>query len=78
MTRALIKPSTASVSLPMDLYLEAEALGINVSQVCEKKLRQEIQAKKELQWNQQHAAFLAAYNSRVETEGVALQEWRAF
>lgn len=67
-----------NISLSMDVYLDAKDLGINISQVCEQRLREEIQAHKERQWNEQHASFIAAYNSLVEAEGVALQEWRAF
>jgi antitoxin CcdA len=67
-----------NISLAMDVYLDAKNFGINISQLCEQKLREEIQKRKEQQWNEQHANFLAAYNSVVETEGVALQEWRAF
>jgi antitoxin CcdA len=69
---------TASVKLPADVCLEAESLGLDVAQLCEKKLRDEIQALKDQDWNLQHARFLAAYNSNVEREDVALQEWRAF
>lgn len=68
----------SNISLTMDVYLDAKALGINISQICEQRLREEIQARKEQQWNEQHANFIAVYNSVVEAEGVALQEWRAF
>jgi antitoxin CcdA len=67
-----------NISLSMDVYLDAKNFGINISQLCEQTLREEIQRRKEQQWNEQHADFLAAYNSLVDTEGVALQEWRAF
>lgn len=67
-----------NISLSMDVYLDAKNFGINISQLCEQTLREEIQRRKEQQWNEQHANFLTAYNSLVETEGVALQEWRAF
>jgi antitoxin CcdA len=62
----------------MGVYLDAKNFGINISQLCEQTLREEIQKRKEQQWNAQHASFLVVYNSLVETEGVALQEWRAF
>ncbi|CAN7578648.1 type II toxin-antitoxin system CcdA family antitoxin [Pseudoduganella sp. LjRoot289] len=76
---AKMPPKKATnISLAMDVYLDAKTLGINISQVCEQRLREEIQARKEQQWNQQHADFIAAYNTQVEAEGVALQEWRAF
>lgn len=67
-----------NISLSMDVYQAAKSLGINISQVCEQRLREEIQARKEQQWNEEHAAFLDAYNNRVAEEGVALQEWQAF
>ncbi len=67
-----------NISLAMDVYLDAKTFGINISQICEQRLREEIQARKEQQWNEQHANFNTAYNSLVEAEGVALQEWRTF
>lgn len=72
------KKKATNISLPMDVYLDAKSLGINISQVCEQRLRAEIQAIKERQWNEQHASFLTAYNSMVDEDGVALQEWRPF
>lgn len=77
------KPKIASkkatnISLAMDVYLDAKKFGINISQFCEQRLREEIVARKERQWNEDHASFLTAYNSIVEEEGVALQEWRPF
>ena len=78
MNQPLEKPSVASVDLPMDVCLEAQSLGINVDQFCLQKLQAEILRAKERDWNLRHADFLAAYNSSVEAEGVALQEWRAF
>lgn len=78
MNQPLEKPSVASVELPMDVYLEAQSLGINVTQICEQKLRLEILSAKQRDWNLAHAEFLLAYNSNVEAEGVALQEWRTF
>ncbi|MGV7208216.1 type II toxin-antitoxin system CcdA family antitoxin [Oxalobacteraceae bacterium A2-2] len=67
-----------NITLSLDVYQAAKSLGINISQVCEQRLREEIQLRKEQQWNVEHAAFLAAYNRRVEEEGLALEEWRSF
>jgi antitoxin CcdA len=72
-----VKKAT-NISLAMDVYLDAKYFGINISQVCEQRLREEIQARKEQQWNEQHAEFITVYNSVVEAEGVALHAWRAF
>lgn len=76
-TRPALKKAT-NISLAMDVYLDAKEFGLNISQLCEQKLREEIAVHKEKQWNAQHAEFIAAYNKTVEEDGVALQEWRAF
>jgi antitoxin CcdA len=83
----IMKPSLASlkppakkatnITLSLDVYQAAKSLGINISQVCEQRLREEIQLRKEQQWNEENADFLAAYNRKVEEEGLALEEWRA-
>ncbi|UTY57398.1 type II toxin-antitoxin system CcdA family antitoxin [Massilia sp. erpn] len=67
-----------NITLSLDVYQAAKSLGINISQVCEQRLREEIQLRQERQWNEEHADFLAAYNRRVEEEGLALEEWRSF
>lgn len=67
-----------NITLSMDVYQAAKSLGINISQLCEERLREEIQLRMEQQWNVEHADFLASYNRRVEEEGLALEEWRSF
>lgn len=69
---------TTNISLAMDVYVDAKKFGINISQVCEQRLREEIQARKGPMWNELHADFIATYNKQVEAEGVALEEWRGF
>lgn len=77
-TAKMPSKKATNISLAMDVYLDAKNFRINISQVCEQRLREEIQTRKEQQWNKQHASFIAAYNSLVEADGVALQDWRAF
>lgn len=72
------KKKATNITLSMDVYQSAKDLGINISQVCEQRLREEIQTRMEQKWNDQNAKFLEAYNKLVQDEGVALQEWRAF
>jgi len=67
-----------NISLPMDVYLSAKELGINISQVCEQSLRETIRAEQEREWNEKNAAFIKVYNQKVEEDGVALAEWRGF
>lgn len=66
------------ISLSLDVYQDAKQFGLNISQLAEQKLREEITLRKQEQWNDQHVEFLAAYNKKVEEDGIALQEWRAF
>jgi antitoxin CcdA len=73
-----IAKKPTNISLPVDVYEEAKELGINISKVCEQFLRNTIREEKERLWNEQNAEFITAYNRKVEIEGVALQEWRAF
>ncbi|MES2300077.1 MAG: type II toxin-antitoxin system CcdA family antitoxin [Pseudomonadota bacterium] len=78
---APLKPPTkkaTNITLSMEVYQAAKSLGINISQLCEQRLREEIQLRKERQWNEENAAFLDAYNRRVDEEGLALEEWRSF
>lgn len=67
-----------NISLPVDLSADAKELGINISQACEKSLREIVRAEKERRWNQENAEFIQAYNESVEANGLALQEGRAF
>lgn len=67
-----------NISLSVEVYEAARELGINISQTCERSLRDSIREKRQQLWNAQHAEFIAAYNRAIEDEGVALQEWRAF
>lgn len=75
---AKIVRKPTNISLPVDLSTEAKELGINISQACEKSLREIVRAEKERRWNQQNAEFISTYNESIEANGLALQEWRAF
>ncbi|MGS0744100.1 type II toxin-antitoxin system CcdA family antitoxin [Glaciimonas sp. GG7] len=78
MDHAVMSKRATNISLPIDVYLATKEMGINISQVCERALREIIRAQKEREWNDQNAGYIKAYNELVETEGVALQEWRSF
>ena len=67
-----------NVSLSVALLEEAKALGINVSQVCEASLRSYVRHEQARRWKEEHQAFIAAYNAKVEKEGLPLDEWRSF
>ncbi len=78
---ALVKntPKRATnISLSLDVYNEAKALGINLSQTCERLLGEAIQAEKARRWGEEHSDFIKAYNQSVESEGLPLGQWRSF
>lgn len=67
-----------NISLAREADHDARNLGINISQFCEQLLREEIQLRREQQWNAQHADFLTVYNRQMDDEGLALDEWRVY
>lgn len=81
MTISLSKPSpkrAISITLSMDVYNEARALGINLSQTCDRLLREAIAMEKARCRPNEHAEFIAAYNQMIEQEGLPLDQWRTF
>lgn len=75
--RASPKRAT-NITLSVDVYNEAKALGINLSQTCDRLLREAIVVERARNWAGEHAEFIAAYNQSVEQEGLPLDEWRSF
>lgn len=67
-----------NLSLSSDVLEAARQLDINISQVCDKHLREVVRREQERQWREDHADFIAAYNATIETEGLPLDEWRSF
>ncbi len=68
----------ANLSLSADVLDAAKALCINVSQVCDRHLREVVRQEQERRWRQENAAFISAYNATVDAEGLPLAEWRTF
>lgn len=67
-----------NISLPLDVYMDAKSLGINLSQTCERFLREAIRTEKSRLWAAQHSHFIEAYNASVDAEGLPLSQWRSF
>lgn len=67
-----------NITLSQDVYDEAKSLGINISQTCERLLRETIRTEKERRWAEDHADFIAAYNETFDKEGLPLEQWRNF
>jgi len=69
---------SANISLSPDVYDGAKRLGINLSQTCDRLLRQVIQQEEARRWSTDNAAFIDAYNQVSEAEGLPLDQWRSF
>jgi len=67
-----------NITLSVDVLNEAKSLGINISQACDQYLRELVRRERERRWREDNAEFIAAYNRRVETEGLPLEQWRMF
>jgi len=67
-----------NITLALDVYNDAKALGINLSQTCERILRETIRTENARRWAEQHADFIDAYNQTTELEGLPLEKWRQF
>jgi len=67
-----------NITLALDVYNDAKALGINLSQTCERLLRELIRAEQARRWAEQHAEFIDAYNQTTEQDGLPLAQWRQF
>ena len=61
-----------NLSLSSDVLEVAKRLDINISQVCDNFLRDLVRREQERRWREDHADFIAAYNSTVEAEGLPL------
>ena len=67
-----------NLSLSADVLDAAKALELNISQVCDTYLRALVAQEQRRRWRSEHADFIAAYNTTIETEGLPLDQWRAF
>ncbi len=76
-TTSATKKAT-NITLSADVLAEARALNINISQACDKYLRELVRGEREKRWQHEHAEFIAAYNQTLEQDGLPLDEWRSF
>ena len=75
---------TDSVKRPTNLSLTvkvldaARELGMNVSQTVDELLAEEVKKRYWARWNEDNKEAIAAYNARIEREGVPLAKFRTF
>jgi antitoxin CcdA len=67
-----------NVSLSRDCLAEARELGINISQACERGLRQTIAEARRERWLRDNREALDSYNSHIDKHGLPLEELRLF
>ena len=68
----------ANVTLPEPLIQEAKALGINISQACEKGLAASVAEARAAAWLRENRPALETWNDYVEEHGIPLAEFRQF
>lgn len=56
----------------------ARELGMNISQTVDALLAEEVQRRYWARWNEDNKDAIAAYNARVEREGLPLAKYRSF
>lgn len=67
-----------NLSINSDLLRQAKELHINLSQTVEDCLAGVVREAKQQQWLAENADFIAAYNKRIEKEGLPLEQYRTF
>lgn len=67
-----------NVTIPEALLVEARALKINISQVCERGLVAEVARAKQQRWLEENRPAMDAWNDYVEKNGIPLAEYRQF
>ena len=68
----------ANVSVNQGLLEAAKALDINLSATLERALEVEVGARKREQWLEENREAIAAYNARIERDGMLSDHVRAF
>jgi len=67
-----------NLSINSDLLRQAKELNINLSQQVESFLSELVRKAKQQQWLAENAEAIAAYNERIEKEGVFSEGLRRF
>ena len=74
--RATKKPT--NLSLNSKVLEMARELGMNLSQTVDALLAEEVRRRYWERWNEENRDAVAAYNARVESQGLPLARYRSF
>lgn len=67
-----------NLSLNAKVLDAARELGMNVSQTVDELLAAEVRRRYWARWNEENREAIAAYNARIEREGLPLARYRSF
>lgn len=67
-----------NVSLDYDYVAEAKALGINISQACERGLIETVKEARAARWLEENREAIESSNAYVEKHGLPLAKYRLF
>ena len=67
-----------NLSLTSKVLDAARELGMNVSQTVDELLTEEVKRRYWARWNEDNKDAIAAYNARIEREGIPLAKYRSF
>ena len=67
-----------NLSLTSKVLDAARELGMNVSQTVDELLTEEVKRRYWARWNEDNKDAIAAYNARIQREGVPLAKYRSF
>ena len=67
-----------NLSLTSKVLDTAREMGMNVSQTVDELLTEEVKRRYWARWNEDNKDAIAAYNARIEREGVPLAQYRSF
>jgi antitoxin CcdA len=70
MSERQVRKRAVNLFVDSDLLEEARRLGINISEILERRLRAIVKTERERRWVEENRAALEAYNRRVARHGL--------
>lgn len=78
MHRSNTAKRATNLTLSVDVLEKARLLGLNVSQTVDALLAEEVHRQYWARWNEDNKEAVAAYNARIERDGLPLAAHRTF